>query len=66
MSIKSFSEAVPLPAAGTRSRRQVERAVADVPGLRMATYPSGRRTYIYRYRDPITGRKSAITLGTAE
>lgn len=52
--------------ASSASRRQVEHAVAGVPGLRVATYPSGRRTYIYRYRDPITGRKTAITLGTAD
>lgn len=46
-----------------RHERQVERAVPGVPGLRVAVYPSGRRTYIYRYRNPVTKRKSAITLG---
>lgn len=48
------------------SRRQIERAVPGVPGLRLAIYPSGRRTYIYRFRDPITGRKTCHTLGTAD
>jgi len=48
------------------SRRQIERAVPGVPGLRLAIYPSGRRTYIYRFRDPVTGRKTCHTLGTAD
>jgi len=52
--------------AETASRRQIERAVPGVPGLRLAIYPSGRRTYIYRFRDPVTGRKTCYTLGTAD
>ncbi|WP_348696463.1 hypothetical protein [Duganella fentianensis] len=54
-----------LPGEGA-SRRQIERAVPGVPGLRLAIYPSGRRTYIYRFRDPISGRKTCHTLGTAD
>lgn len=52
--------------AESASRRQIERAVPGVPGLRLAIYPSGRRTYIYRYRDPVTGRKTCLTLGMAD
>ena len=43
--------------------RQIETPVPGVPGLRMAVYPSGRRTYVFRYRHPVTKRKTAITLG---
>lgn len=46
--------------------RQTEYPVAGVAGLRLAIYPSGRRTYILRYRDPVTGRKTSMTLGEAE
>lgn len=49
-----------------RPARQSERAVPGIPGLRIATYPSGRRTYIYRFRDPVTGRKTCKTLGPAD
>jgi hypothetical protein len=43
--------------------RQIETPVAGVPGLRVAVYPSGRRTYVFRYRHPVTKRKTSITLG---
>lgn len=43
--------------------RQREVSVAGVPGLFIATYPSGRQTYIYRFRDPRTRRKTSLTLG---
>lgn len=43
--------------------RQIEVSVAGVPGLFIATYPSGRQTYIYRFRDPRTRRKTSLTLG---
>ena len=33
-----------------------------VPGLRLAIYPSGRRAYIYRFRDPVTRLKTCLTL----
>lgn len=59
-------KAVPTASGEAASRRQIERAVPGVPGLRLAIYPSGRRTYIYRYRDPVTGRKTCHTLGTAD
>lgn len=52
--------------ATLRRSRQLERAVPGIPGLRIATYPSGRRTYIYRFRDPVTGRKTCKTLGPAD
>ena len=54
----------PLPRAA--ARRQTERAIAGITGLFIATYPSGRRTYIFRYRDPLTGRKRSLTLGRAD
>lgn len=59
-------KAVPTASGEAASRRQIELAVPGVPGLRLAIYPSGRRTYIYRYRDPVTGRKTCYTLGTAD
>jgi|GEM_PF-4218121 len=53
-------------AASAKGRRQIEQAVAGVPGLRIAVYPSGRRTYVYRFRDPVTGRKTCKTLGLVD
>lgn len=53
-------------ATPTMGRRQTEQAVAGVPGLRIAVYPSGRRTYVYRFRDPVTGRKTCKTLGLVD
>lgn len=66
MSRNQVPKAVPKAPGETASRRQIERAVPGVPGLRLAIYPSGRRTYIYRFRDPVTGRKTSQTLGTAD
>ena len=43
--------------------RQIEVSVAGVPGLFIATYPSGLETYVYRFRNPVTGRKTSLTLG---
>lgn len=57
--------ATPSPASSTHPR-QTERPIPGVQGLFLATYPSGRRTYIFRYRDPNTGRKRSLTLGVAE
>ena len=53
-------------ATSAKGRRQIEQAVAGVPGLRIAVYPSGRRTYVYRFRDPVTGRKTCKTLGLVD
>jgi len=55
----------PCPDEGTpaRPRRQVERRVAGVIGLFVASYPSGLQTFIFRFRDPRTGRKRCLTLG---
>jgi len=66
MSRNQVPEAVSTATAESTSRRQIERPVPGIPGLRLAIYPSGRRTYIYRFRDPITGRKTSQTLGTAD
>lgn len=66
MSRNQIPKALPTVPDEPTSRRQIERAVPGVPGLRLAIYPSGRRTYIYRFRDPITGRKTCHTLGTAD
>lgn len=55
----------PVATGATRakpSRRQVETPVPGFPGLRLAIYPSGRETYILRYRDPVTGKKTSVTL----
>ena len=46
-------------------QRQIERPIPGVKGLYLATYPSGRQTYLFRYRDPRTGRKTSLTLGVA-
>lgn len=46
--------------------RQREEQIPGIPGLFLATYPSGRRTYIFRFRDSATGRKTSMTLGEAE
>jgi hypothetical protein len=66
MSRNQVTEVATTAMAETASRRQIEQAVPGVPGLRLAIYPSGRRTYIYRFRDPVTGRKTCHTLGTAD
>lgn len=49
-----------------RRRRQKEIKVSGIPDLYIAEYPSGRRTFIMRYRDPITKKKTSKTLGVAE
>lgn len=66
MSRNKVHEAASAVNSENSSRRQIERAVSGVPGLRLATYPSGRRAYIYRFRDPVTGRKTSRTLGPAD
>lgn len=63
MKLISIKDDSPESAEKGKHVRQVERAVPGVPGLRVAEYPSGRRTYVFRYRNPATGRKTAITLG---
>lgn len=66
MSRNKIPKALPTVPDDATLRRQIEHAVPGVPGLRLAIYPSGRRTYIYRFRDPVTGRKTCHTLGTAD
>lgn len=63
MQLKSIYEDAPELAKSAKQLRQVEQSVPGVPGLRVAAYPSGRRTYVFRYRHPVTKRKTAITLG---
>lgn len=64
--MKPNSPSAPSPLPRSRVQRQTERSIAGITGLFLATYPSGRRTYIFRYRDPLTGRKRSLTLGRAE
>lgn len=64
--MKSTFSPIPLPPPRAAARRQTERPIAGITGLFLATYPSGRRTYIFRYRDPLTGRKRSLTLGRAD
>lgn len=56
------------PAADRPIRRRRQSEVRDpaMPGLFVATYPSGRKTYILRFRNPVTGRKTSKTLGVVE
>lgn len=46
------------------NRRQIERAVPGFPGLREAIYPSGRKAYILRFRDPVSGERTSKTLSS--
>lgn len=43
--------------------RQVERSVAGCPGLKQITYSNGRKVWVYRYTDPITGKRDCVVLG---
>jgi integrase len=43
--------------------KQIERPVTAVKGLFVVEYPSGRRTYLFRFRNPLTGRKNCIAVG---
>lgn len=63
MTLEIRKDALPKPSQTASRTRQIETPVPGVPGLRMAVYPSGRRTFVFRYRNPATGRKTAITLG---
>lgn len=47
-------------------RRQKEIRVPGFRGVFIVKYPSGRRMYILRYRNPLTGKKTARTLGCAK
>lgn len=45
--------------------RQKEFPIPGLPGLYLAVYQSGRKTYVVRYRDPVTGKRTCKTLGVA-
>lgn len=51
--------------ASKKYPRQQEYPIPGLPGLFLAVYESGRKTYIVRYRDPITGKRTCRTLGVA-
>lgn len=47
----------------TAAPKQVERAVPAVKGLYVVEYASGRRSYVFRFRSPATGKMSCIVVG---
>lgn len=47
-------------------RKQREESVPGMPGVRKVTYrETGKQTYVIRYRDPVTGRRTCKTVGDA-
>lgn len=46
--------------------KQIERPVRAVKGLFVIEYPSGRRTYLFRFRNPVTGKKTCMTVGDGQ
>lgn len=51
------------PVLKATRHRQDEAAVEGAPGLRKVTYRSGRETWIYRYTDSLTHKRTSITIG---
>ncbi len=52
------------PELKARMVRQREERVPGVPALVKITYPSGRMVWVFRYYDPVTGKRNSLTLGT--
>jgi len=53
----------PLVEALAPRPKQVERPVPAVKGLYVIEYASGRRSYVFRFRSPVTGKKTCIVVG---
>lgn len=53
-------------AQAARRGKQGERAVVGFPCLKLVTYPSGARSYVYRFDDPATGNRDSMVLGNAD
>ena len=46
--------------------KQVERPVPAIKGLFVVEYPSGRRSYVFRFRNPVTGKKTCMVVGNSQ